>query len=151
MSQLAVVYLDKQEIEMSEQILLRSLAIDPDYRSSLYNLAVIYNHKQQYSNAVKLLTKLVNHYPEHVNGLQLLGDCFMRLHQVEEAERIYKDVLSRHPNHVSALHNLGNLVTVSVYLVCFFSVTAFISLSIDVEIEQNLFCSVSHSLVGLPV
>ena len=103
-----MVYLDQKEIDKSEAMLVRSLSINPDYRSSLYNLAVIYNHKQLYSKGVPLLKKLVNLYPDHINDRQLLGDCYMWLHQVEEAERVYKEVLAQHPNHVPALHNLGN-------------------------------------------
>ena len=102
-----MLYLDQKEINKSEAVLVRSLSIDPDHRSSLYNLAVIYNHKQLYSKALPLLNKLVRLYPDHINGRQLLGDCFMWLHQVEEAERVYREVLTQHPNHVPALHNLG--------------------------------------------
>lgn len=102
-----MVYLDQNDIENSEKMLLKSLSIDPGYRSALYNLAVIYNHKQRHSEAVQLLKKLVELHPDHTNGRQLLGDCLMWLHRVEEAEKVYKEVLSRHPNHLSALHNLG--------------------------------------------
>lgn len=102
-----MVYLDQKEIDKSEEMLVRSLSIDPDYRTSLYNLAVIYNHKQLHSKAVPLLKKLVSLYPDHINGRQLLGDCFMWLHQIEEAEVVYREVLAEHPKHVPALHNLG--------------------------------------------
>lgn len=47
-SNLALIYLDLRNLEKSEQMFLRTLQIDPTYRSSIYNLGVLYNHQQRY-------------------------------------------------------------------------------------------------------
>jgi len=47
-SNLALIYLDLRNLEKSEEMFLRTLQIDPTYRSSIYNLGVLYNHQQRY-------------------------------------------------------------------------------------------------------
>ena len=109
-SNLALVYLDLQNVEKSEEMFLRTLQIDPTYRSTLYNLGVLYNRQKRYSEAMELLSKLATLYPDHLNGVQLLGDCYLRLQQQKKAEEMYKLVLRQNPNHTTALHNLGQFI-----------------------------------------
>ena len=109
-SNLALVYLDLQNVEKSEEMFLRTLQIDPTYRSTLYNLGVLYNRQKRYTEAMELLSKLATLYPDHLNGVQLLGDCYLRLQQQKKAEEMYKLVLRQNPNHTTALHNLGQNV-----------------------------------------
>ena len=109
-SNLALIYLDLQDMEKSEEMFLRTLQIDPTYRSTLYNLGVLYNRQRKYKEAMELLSKLATLYPDHLNGVQLLGDCFLRLQQQQKAEEMYKLVLRQNPNHTTALHNLGQFI-----------------------------------------
>lgn len=50
-SNLALIYLDLRNLEKSEEMFLRTLQIDPTYRSSIYNLGVLYNHQQRYGTS----------------------------------------------------------------------------------------------------
>ena len=93
---------------------LRTLQIDPTYRSTLYNLGVLYNRQRRYTEAVELLSKLATLYPDHLNGVQLLGDCYLRLQHQKKAEEMYRLVLRQNPNHTTALHNLGQLQSMTI-------------------------------------
>ena len=108
-SNIALIYLDLQNMKKSEEMFLKTLQIDPTYRSTLYNLGVLYNRQRRYTEAVELLGKLASLYPDHLNGVQLLGDCYLRLQQQKKAEEMYRLVLRQNPNHTTALHNLGQL------------------------------------------
>ena len=106
---MALIYLDRQNLEKSEEMFVGALAIDPRHRSALYNLGVLYNHQKRETEAIVHLKQLVSLYPQHFNGAQLLADCYMKTDQPQLAEQIYRSVLSHRPNHVPALHNLGTL------------------------------------------
>jgi tetratricopeptide (TPR) repeat protein len=110
---LALLHLDQQNLEKSEEMFLKALQLDPTYRSALYNLGVLYNHQARVKNAIMYLQQLVSQYPEHLNGAQLLGDCYMKTQRQDLAEQMYSHVLQRNPNHTAALHNLGKLVEVN--------------------------------------
>lgn len=104
---MALIYLDRQNLEKSEEMFVGALTIDPRHRSALYNLGVLYNHQKREAEAIVYLKQLISLYPKHFNGAQLMGDCYMKTNQPELAEQIYSHVLSHRPNHVPALHNLG--------------------------------------------
>ena len=125
------MYLDLQQIEKSEEWFKRTLTLDPNYRSALYNLGLLLNHLQRYEEAVEVLTKFVSLSPDHANGAQVLGDCYMRLSQRAKAEEMYELVLRHHPNHTIALHNLGKTLFVSLTL----SKTLFITACMRTEME----------------
>ena len=111
---LALLYLDQQNLEKSEAMFLQALSIDPTYRSAIYNLGVLYNHQNRVTEAITYLQQLVNVYPQHLNGAQLLADCYMKTAQLDKAEQVYHHVLNNSPNHIPALHNLGLFVTGSI-------------------------------------
>lgn len=88
---------------------LQALAIDPVYKSALFNLGVLYNHQDRYNEAETILSRLKELYPDHLNGLQLLGDVYMKQQKEENAQEMYETVLEQNSNHVTSLHNLGKL------------------------------------------
>lgn len=104
---LAILYLDMQDLGKAEEMFLNALSADPTYRSALYNIGVLYNHQNRVVEAISHLKLLVQHYPKHLNGAQLLGDCYFKSEQLELAEKLYHHVLDINPYHVPALHNLG--------------------------------------------
>lgn len=104
---LALIYLDQNNLKKSEEMFLRTLQLNPTYRSALYNIGVLYNHQSRVKDAIGYLQQLVSRYPEHLNGAQLLADCYMKTQQEDLAEQLYKHVLRQNPNHTAALHNLG--------------------------------------------
>ncbi len=104
---LALLYLDHQNLEKSEEMFLKALETDPTYRSALYNLGVLYNHQNRWMESIVYLKHLVSQYPEHLNGAQLLADCYMKTEQAHLAVELYTHVVQLDPAHVPALHNLG--------------------------------------------
>ena len=105
--QLGMAYIELGKIELGKQCMEQVLAINPAYRSALYNLGLLLYQTGQYSSALGHLMTLREYHSDHVGGMQLLGDTLTHLKRLEEAKKAYMLSLNHNPNHVTSVHNLG--------------------------------------------
>ncbi|XP_064462574.1 protein O-mannosyl-transferase Tmtc3-like [Ornithodoros turicata] len=104
---LAMLALAKKDTSTAEMMFRRSVAVQPNQRSALFNLALLLSDQQRPMEAMTFLKQLLKYHPNHIEGLVLLGDInFNHLRDIEAAETCYLRILSLNPRHVQGSHNL---------------------------------------------
>ncbi|MBF0609854.1 MAG: tetratricopeptide repeat protein [Magnetococcales bacterium] len=91
------------------ELLLQSLALQPDEINTLNTLGVAWQSLGEHEEAVLIYQKILQQQPQHSQTLFNLATAHQELGQLEQAAETYKTLLNLQPNHVESWCNLGLL------------------------------------------
>lgn len=99
--------MDAEENEDAERWMRKAIALQPGFRSALFNLALLLAQGKRERDALAVLDELLRHHPEHSKGLILKGDILMnQLKDTHGAREAFERILRSDPGNVQAKHNL---------------------------------------------
>lgn len=99
--------MDAEENEEAERWMRKAIALQPGFRSALFNLALLLAQGKRERDALSVLDELLRHHPEHSKGLILKGDILMnQLKDTRGAREAFERILRSDPGNVQAKHNL---------------------------------------------
>lgn len=99
--------MDAEENEAAERWMRKAIALQPGFRSALFNLALLLAQGKRERDALSVLDELLRHHPEHSKGLILKGDILMnQLKDTQGAREAFERILRSDPGNVQAKHNL---------------------------------------------
>ncbi|VDL52641.1 unnamed protein product [Hymenolepis diminuta] len=104
---LAILHTDFGEYEKAAGRYRTVLTVDPDHRSSLFNLALMYRNELNDSlAAIPLLNKLIERHSDHFKSYMLLGDIELSvLKNATAAIKLFEKAVYLSPNSLQASHN----------------------------------------------
>ncbi|MCJ8734461.1 hypothetical protein PDJAM_G00235700 [Pangasius djambal] len=104
---LGMLAMDAEENEAAERWMRKAIALQPGFRSALFNLALLLAQGKRERDALAVLDELLHHHPEHSKGLILKGDILMnQLKDTRGAQEAFERILRSDPGNVQAKHNL---------------------------------------------
>lgn len=104
---LGMLAMDAEENEEAERWMRQAIALQPGFRSALFNLALLLAQGKRERDALTVLDELLHHHPEHSKGLILKGDILMnQLKDTQGAREAFERILRSDPGNVQAKHNL---------------------------------------------
>lgn len=104
---LGMLAMDAEENEVAERWMRKAIALQPGFRSALFNLALLLAQGKRERDALAILDELLHHHPEHSKGLILKGDILMnQLKDTHGAREAFERILRSDPRNVQAKHNL---------------------------------------------
>ncbi|KAG7329537.1 hypothetical protein KOW79_007711 [Hemibagrus wyckioides] len=104
---LGMLAMDAEENEAAERWMRKAIALQPGFRSALFNLALLLVQGKRERDALAVLDELLRHHPEHSKGLILKGDILMnQLKDTQGAREAFERILRSDPGNVQAKHNL---------------------------------------------
>ncbi|XP_026991030.2 protein O-mannosyl-transferase TMTC3 isoform X1 [Tachysurus fulvidraco] len=104
---LGMLAMDAEENEAAERWMRKAIALQPGFRSALFNLALLLAQGKRERDALAVLDELLRHHPEHSKGLILKGDILMnQLKDTRGAREAFERILRSDPGNVQAKHNL---------------------------------------------
>lgn len=104
---LGMLAMDAEENEAAERWMRKAIALQPGFRSALFNLALLLAQGKRERDALAVLDELLRHHPEHSKGLILKGDILMnQLKDTHGAREAFERILRSDPGNVQAKHNL---------------------------------------------
>ncbi|TSS60369.1 Transmembrane and TPR repeat-containing protein 3 [Bagarius yarrelli] len=104
---LGMLAMDSEENEAAERWMRKAIALQPGFRSALFNLALLLAQGKRERDALAVLDELLRHHPEHAKGLILKGDILMnQLKDTQGAREAFERILRSDPENVQAKHNL---------------------------------------------
>ncbi|KAK2838371.1 hypothetical protein Q7C36_013185 [Tachysurus vachellii] len=104
---LGMLAMDAEENEAAERWMRKAIALQPGFRSALFNLALLLAQGKRERDALAVLDELLHHHPEHSKGLILKGDILMnQLKDTRGAREAFERILRSDPGNVQAKHNL---------------------------------------------
>ncbi|XP_053487474.1 protein O-mannosyl-transferase TMTC3 [Ictalurus furcatus] len=104
---LGMLAMDAEENEVAERWMRKAIALQPGFRSALFNLALLLAQGKRERDALAILDELLHHHPEHSKGLILKGDILMnQLKDTRGAREAFERILRSDPGNVQAKHNL---------------------------------------------
>ncbi|KAF4094271.1 hypothetical protein AMELA_G00011300 [Ameiurus melas] len=104
---LGMLAMDAEENEAAERWMRKAIALQPGFRSALFNLALLLAQGKRERDALAILDELLHHHPEHSKGLILKGDILMnQLKDTRGAREAFERILRSDPRNVQAKHNL---------------------------------------------
>ncbi|XP_053362470.1 protein O-mannosyl-transferase TMTC3 [Clarias gariepinus] len=104
---LGMLAMDAEENEAAERWMRKAIALQPGFRSALFNLALLLAQGKRERDALSVLDELLRHHPEHSKGLILKGDILMnQLKDTQGAREAFERILRSDPGNVQAKHNL---------------------------------------------
>lgn len=104
---LGMLAMDAEENDEAERWMRRAIALQPGFRSALFNLALLLAQGKRERDALTVLDELLRHHPEHSKGLILKGDILMnQLKDTRGAREAFQRILRSDPGNVQAKHNL---------------------------------------------
>lgn len=104
---LGMLAMDAEENEAAERWMRKAIALQPGFRSALFNLALLLAQGKRERDALTVLDDLLHYHPEHAKGLILKGDILMnQLKDTQGARAAFEQILKSDPSNVQAKHNL---------------------------------------------
>lgn len=104
---LGMLAMDAEENQEAERWMRKAIALQPGFRSALFNLALLLAQGKRERDALRILDELLRHHPEHAKGLILKGDILMnQLKDTQGAREAFERILRSDPGNVQAKHNL---------------------------------------------
>ncbi|XP_062856825.1 protein O-mannosyl-transferase TMTC3 [Trichomycterus rosablanca] len=104
---LGMLAMDAEENEAAERWMRKAIALQPGFRSALFNLALLLAQGRRERDALTVLDELLHYHPEHAKGLILKGDILMnQLKDTQGARDAFERILRSDPSNVQAKHNL---------------------------------------------
>lgn len=104
---LGMLAMDAEENDEAERWMRKAIALQPGFRSALFNLALLLAQGKRERDALSVLDELLRHHPEHSKGLILKGDILMnQLKDTHGAREAFERILRTDPGNVQAKHNL---------------------------------------------
>jgi len=100
----------KGDLKKAEEYYRKSIAIQPDYTSALYNLGDLLESKSDLIAVEKVYQRLLQVDPNHVDGLNNYGQLMVRKESYQLADTLFTKLLQIDPNHLAALCNYGMLL-----------------------------------------
>lgn len=104
---LGLLYYSLSDMNKAEKMFRRSLQINPNNPSVLFNLGFVLATLERCSEAIEPLTRLYELHPQHMNGATQLGTCYMKTGEKQKARSIFESMLRTDPTQKNALNNLG--------------------------------------------
>ena len=105
--ELGVEHNNNGRLEDSEQALLRSVALNPNYESSWVNLGYVQCELKKYDAAIESLRKALALNPKSEEAFCNLGVVFMRKPDLPVAERMLRQAIACNQMYVNAYNNLA--------------------------------------------
>jgi len=103
----AVAALQKNDYEKAKELLLISLADNPDSKESKYNLGVTFTALKDYDNAIKCFEEVLSSEPDDFNSQYNLGLVYFQIGNYFYAKKCFEKILETKPNDFSTLFNLA--------------------------------------------
>ncbi|MFA6636636.1 MAG: tetratricopeptide repeat protein [Candidatus Omnitrophota bacterium] len=93
----------------AEEILKRTVEIDPGNTGAYLLLAFIYTKRNEFQEAKKCYENVLKHDPGSIRAMTLLADLLVRENKLEEAAGIYEHIVAADKTETFAYFNLGIL------------------------------------------
>lgn len=106
---LAVQNHKKGNLDLAEELYIKTLKINPDHERSIYLLSTLYLHKKNYKETIKLSNRALEINPKNIHIIHNLGYGLIQLGKHEEAKKLFYKIIEIKPTYVEAYYNLGNI------------------------------------------
>jgi superkiller protein 3 len=106
---LGYIYLQFEEFENAEKLVLRAIAIDPKFSDAYTYLGIAYIKMRHWKEAIEPLKKASSDviYKTPENAFYYLGIAYYRLGQFDNAIDAFKDSIKRSPSTPQAYYGLS--------------------------------------------
>jgi len=98
---LAQLYIKKENIPQSLQMITKAYRLDPNNIWYAEELAIAYYDTQQFEKAIPIFKKLVDHESKNMSWLYGYGDCLLQTGKINEAISVLnkaEGVMGKHPS-----------------------------------------------------
>ena len=106
-NQMAAVYFQEGDYEMTLNEAKRAIEIHPDYKEAHYCLGNTYSKIGRHNKAVIELMRTLRLHPRYPSALINLGTSYHHLKQYDKAIKVYRDLITIRPDYAEAYNNLG--------------------------------------------
>ena len=106
---LAVQNHKKGNLDLAEELYIKTLKINPDHERSIYLLSTLYLHKKNYVETIKLSNRALENNPNAIHIIHNLGYGLIQIGKHEEAMKSFYKIIDIEPSYVEAYYNLGNI------------------------------------------
>ena len=106
---LAVQNHKKGNLDLAEELYIKTLKINPDHERSIYLLSTLYLHKKNYDEMIKLSNRALEINPKNIHVIHNLGYGLIQVGKHEEAKKLFYKIIEIKPTYVEAYYNLGNI------------------------------------------
>ncbi len=111
MSNLGYAYMEANQLDKAERVLVECLKFAPTHHDSILNLGVTKMRQKNWQAAIGVFDQLIKAHPKSFLAFRNAGLCFAHLNQHQKAARCFEQALKIFPNYTEARIDLG--------LVCF--------------------------------
>ncbi|NHJ39836.1 MAG: hypothetical protein FK731_07360, partial [Asgard group archaeon] len=94
----AITRAAQNDLDTSENLLLKVLQLQPDHNDALINLSAIYKQKAEYQKALDILKKSITINPYNHSAFWILGQIKENLGEIKEALNAYQQASQYSPN-----------------------------------------------------
>lgn len=108
-------YISEGDLDRAEELLMKSIAVDPKRKRSHFNLGVVHAKREQYVDALKCFTDTLAIDRSDASARYNCGLMLEALGLPQEAFEQYREAVTSNSGHIEALFRLASILSANGY------------------------------------
>lgn len=100
--QIAEIYLESGDLETSELLVSKAMAINPENPKYAITMTEVYYNTDRVDDAIKSMEDVVKRRPSHIGYREALARLYEEVREYELAQHCYQSIVEIDPNNIKA-------------------------------------------------